>query len=55
MCSAVTCRSCGKVTWSGCGRHVEQVMAGIPADRRCPGHPRDDAKSGGLLARLLGR
>ena len=22
MCSAATCRRCGKVTWRGCGRHV---------------------------------
>ena len=35
MCSKATCRRCGKTTWSGCGRHVEQVMRGVPADRQC--------------------
>ncbi len=35
MCSRVRCNRCGKTTWSGCGSHVEQVMAGVPADRRC--------------------
>ena len=35
MCSKATCRRCGKTTWSGCGRHVEQVMLGVPADRQC--------------------
>ena len=27
MCSPAICRSCGKVTYSGCGRHVDQVFA----------------------------
>jgi hypothetical protein len=40
MCQAVNCRICGKTTWAGCGRHVEQVMAGVPVAQRCPGHPR---------------
>jgi hypothetical protein len=40
MCQAVTCRICGNLTWAGCGRHIEQVMAGVPAAQRCPGHQR---------------
>ncbi|ELU37018.1 hypothetical protein AG1IA_08957 [Rhizoctonia solani AG-1 IA] len=24
-CFAVTCETCGKTTWKGCGRHVESV------------------------------
>ena len=64
MCRAVTCRKCGKTTWAGCGRHVNQVMAGVPASRRCSGHASDpaasdpaasDAASGGWLRRLFGR
>ena len=57
MCRAVTCRECGKTTWAGCGQHVSQVMAGIPADRRCPGHANDPAASSGSgwLRRLFGR
>lgn len=35
MCSPAICPSCRKVTWSGCGRHVDQVMAHVPADKRC--------------------
>jgi len=35
MCSPVVCRQCNKITWSGCGMHVDQVMAGVPQDRRC--------------------
>ena len=31
MCRAVRCKTCGKTTWAGCGQHVSQVMAGVPA------------------------
>lgn len=53
MCQAVTCRKCGKTTWSGCGQHVDQVMRGVPMSQRCQGH--QDEKSTGLFARLFGR
>jgi hypothetical protein len=49
----MTCKTCGKPTWAGCGAHVEQVLAGVPERDRCP---RDHAPSGGgRLARLFGR
>ncbi len=35
MCRAVKCSSCGKTTWAGCGAHVDQVMANVPAADRC--------------------
>jgi hypothetical protein len=35
MCSPAICRSCGNVTYSGCGRHVDQVMANVPESRKC--------------------
>lgn len=35
MCSRVRCWNCKKYTWSGCGQHVKQVMAGVPKDERC--------------------
>jgi hypothetical protein len=38
MCRAVRCGICGKVTWAGCGDHVEQALVGVPAEERCPGH-----------------
>jgi hypothetical protein len=59
MCRAVTCRKCGKTTWAGCGQHVDQVMAGVPTSRRCPGHTADPAANvavgGGWLRKLFGR
>jgi hypothetical protein len=53
MCRAVTCRTCGKTTWAGCGQHVAQVMAGVPTGDRCAGHAREERT--GWLGRLLGR
>ena len=35
MCARTTCAACGKADWSGCGAHVEQVLRGVPADKRC--------------------
>jgi hypothetical protein len=54
MCSAVTCRKCGKTTWAGCGQHVDQVMRNVPKNQRCEGHVKE-ARSGSFLSRLFGR
>ena len=54
MCSPVTCRTCGKTTWAGCGQHVDQVMRHVPKDQRCPGHEAERT-SGGFFASLCGR
>lgn len=35
MCSPVRCNACGKVTWQGCGDHVDQVMSQFPQDQHC--------------------
>ncbi len=58
MCSPTTCRMCGKTTWSGCGQHVAQVKARVPAGQWCDGHadsaqPTVSASSG--LFRLFSR
>jgi hypothetical protein len=50
MCRAVTCKKCGKITWAGCGQHVSQVLAGVPANQRCQGHASEPAA--GRNARL---
>ena len=55
MCRAVTCKTCGKTTWAGCGQHVTQVMAGVPSSNRCAGHPRAERTGGGWMGRLFGR
>ena len=55
MCRAVSCKICGKTTWAGCGRHVNQVLAGVPTSQRCPGHPNPKRQGGGWLGRLFRR
>jgi hypothetical protein len=35
MCQRVTCRSCGKPTYAGCGRHVEAVLGDVTPEARC--------------------
>lgn len=66
MCRPTTCRTCKKTTWAGCGNHVAQVKASVPAGQWCPGHSQAvlqqaqaDAKAsgsqGGWFSRLLGR
>lgn len=35
MCSPAICPTCRKTTYSGCGMHVDRVMANISPDQRC--------------------
>lgn len=35
MCSQIRCSSCGKITWTGCGMHVEEALAGVPKEQLC--------------------
>jgi hypothetical protein len=39
MCQRAVCSSCRMATFTGCGRHVEQVLAGVPAIQRCQCQP----------------
>ena len=61
MCSPTKCRTCGKTTWTGCGSHIDEVKAQVPAGQWCDGHP--GAPAGGaragsgssVFARIFGR
>ena len=60
MCYPVTCSTCGKTTWNGCGQLVDDVRRRVPAAQWCPGHqdaPIDAATAGGtgFFGRLFGR
>jgi hypothetical protein len=57
MCRPVRCKTCGKTTWAGCGQHIDQVKATVPAAQWCPGHESTGPRSAsrGLLGRLLRR
>ena len=55
MCRAVTCKTCQKTTWAGCGQHVDQVMRAVPAARRCPGHATATPDGPSFLRRFFPR
>jgi len=61
MCRPATCRACGKATYSGCGRHVEQVLGGVPRSERCQCDSAPaptgsaEASTRTVLGRLFGR
>lgn len=54
MCRPVTCTTCEKTTWAGCGEHVDAVRAAAPAAQWCTGHP-EQPQTGGFLARIFQR
>ncbi|WP_414975417.1 hypothetical protein [Gordonia sp. (in: high G+C Gram-positive bacteria)] len=57
----MTCKTCGKTTWAGCGQHVATVKAGVPASQWCAGkHSKAEieaakARRGGVFARMFSR
>jgi hypothetical protein len=61
MCRRITCNTCGKPSWAGCGAHIEQVLGAIPPADRC--HCREQAGKDGKdgkapasgVAALLGK
>lgn len=60
MCRAVTCKTCGKTTWAGCGQHVDSVMKNVAQADRCPGHAKEQGagsgeSGGGFLSKLFNR
>ena len=54
MCQRATCRTCGKATYTGCGQHVEQVLAGVPKSQRCACPP-SERSTGGFFSKIFGR
>lgn len=57
MCSRVNCRKCGKVTYSGCGQHLDQVFAGVPKNQRCDcaSKPAAAGEKQSMLGKIFGR
>ncbi len=61
MCRPVTCKTCGKTTWAGCGQHIATVRNSVPAGQWCGGkHTATERAAatrgrGSLLGRLFGR
>jgi hypothetical protein len=40
MCSPAICPTCKKATYTGCGRHVDQILGHLPAEQRCACPPK---------------
>ncbi|WP_297009507.1 hypothetical protein [uncultured Corynebacterium sp.] len=64
MCRPVTCRTCGKTTWAGCGQHIAAVKRTVPRGQWCDGkHSEAEIAAaraartaeGGFLTRLFRR
>lgn len=56
MCRPVTCKTCGKTTWAGCGQHIAEVKRTVPTGQWCPGHDTEkEPTTGRFFARLFGR
>jgi hypothetical protein len=62
MCQRVTCPQCGRPTFAGCGRHIEQVLGDVAPDQRCrcresaaASPMKDEGARGGLLERIKDR
>lgn len=59
MCSRITCETCRKPSYAGCGAHVEQVLGNVPKDERCKcREERAQRKAGGgdtILDKIFGR
>ncbi len=56
MCTRVNCSDCGKPSFVGCGRHVEQVLGDVPREERCRCRERTDASGDkrSFFEKLLG-
>jgi len=48
MCRRVTCSTCGKPTFAGCGLHIDAVLGDVPPAQRCQGH--SEAKPAAALS-----
>ncbi|MBX7196757.1 MAG: hypothetical protein K1X94_32190 [Sandaracinaceae bacterium] len=35
MCRRITCPTCGKPSYAGCGMHIEAVLGDVPKEERC--------------------
>lgn len=47
MCTKVTCQTCGRPTWRGCGLHIEEALHDVPVEERCD-CPRPDGAGQGV-------
>jgi hypothetical protein len=51
MCKRAYCEQCQKLTFTGCGKHLDVVFRGVPDSARCRCH-QDKQPAAALLAVL---
>lgn len=54
MCRAITCKTCNRPSWAGCGAHVEQVLGHVPPAERCQCRGAAKAGSSSVLDAIKG-
>lgn len=55
MCQRITCQTCGKPSFAGCGQHVEQVLGDVPPAERCQCESRNPARRDAALPGMFRR
>ena len=55
MCRRVSCPTCGKATYEGCGEHIEEALAGVPRSERCACPPQAAPAQRSIVSRFLKR
>ena len=54
MCSPAVCNLCTKITWTGCGQHMDQALTSVPPEnRQGPGRTGERFRSGQVRPREL--
>lgn len=53
MCRRIQCEDCHKPSYTGCGRHVEEILASVPREARCQCRNAVSANKGAALVQPL--
>lgn len=53
MCRRIQCESCGKPSYAGCGRHVEDVLRAVAVEERCTCRSARGANASAQIVREL--
>lgn len=45
MCRQIVCNTCKKITWAGCGKHIDAVFKNVPVENRCKCRENKESKT----------
>jgi hypothetical protein len=54
MCRQKKCKNCNKITWAGCGNHVDAVMKGVADKDKCKCSSEKPSNSKGFFSKIFG-